>query len=80
MKTVTLAISEDLLHQAETHARRRGISLNTLFCHALQRELEHTAPGDDLLNALHATQARSRGQRWSRDELHDRHSASAGRN
>ena len=79
METVTLEISEDLLHHAEAHARRRGNSLSTLVCHALQRELDHTYPGDDLLKALDATHGRSGGQRWSRDELHDRHSAAGGR-
>lgn len=74
MRNITLSIPDDMVERGRTYARQRGVSLNALIREALQREIEresHDATAT-LLSALSATEGRSGGARWTRDELYDR--------
>lgn len=74
MRNITLSIPDDMVERGRTYARQRGLSLNALIREALQREIERESQDSTaaLLSALSATEGRSGGGRWTRDELYDR--------
>ena len=72
---VTLSIDEDLLRRAREAAKRRGTSLNQMIRDLLAAVTIDTDPSETVkeLQELWSQSATgSRGERWTRDDLHDR--------
>jgi Family of unknown function (DUF6364) len=74
MKNLTLSFDEKLLATARDYAARRGISLNNLI-----RELVSQVVGgeqkrsqlEDMFEMADASNLKSSGKRWSREDIYD---------
>lgn len=74
-RNLTLRLDEDVIRRAKVVAARRGISLSGLVAGQLEGIVERDARYEEArhlaLDALAAVADRG-GQRWSREELHER--------
>ena len=72
---VTLSIDDEILSRAREIATRRGTSLNQMIRDYLE-EVVSDLSSDEILRELHEqwekSSGDSRGQRWTREELHER--------
>jgi hypothetical protein len=72
---VTLSIDDDVLARARELAARRGTSVNQLIREYLE-ELASERSSDEIIDELkklwRSSSGNSAGNRWTREEIHDR--------
>lgn len=71
---LTISIDEEVLKLARIKALKQGTSVNALLIDYLEsysgsRQIQEDSI-KDLLALSHNAQSRSKGKKWSRDELH----------
>jgi hypothetical protein len=74
MKNITLAIDDETLAAGRAYAERHGTTLNALVRDLLVRTVgsDRSAVTREMFRLMDAASGRSRGKRWTRDELHAR--------
>jgi hypothetical protein len=74
MKNITLAIDEETLAAGRAYAERHNTTLNALVRDLLARtvRIDRTAAVDEMFRLMDSAPGHSRGERWTRDELHER--------
>jgi hypothetical protein len=77
MSNVTLAIDDDLLAAARRYAQDHGTTLNALVRKILEQTVQPRVDSwfDEFERVADESRGSSRGRRWNRDELHERHPA-----
>ena len=72
MRNITLSIDKEILKRGREYAKRHNISFNSL----VRRLVEQTVIADssqwleDTFSLMDRAEASSRGETWTRDELH----------
>jgi hypothetical protein len=72
---VTLSVDDEVLARAEELASRRGTSLNQMIGDYLQQLASDLSTGEmvqELESLWSLSAGDSHGQRWTREELHER--------
>ena len=74
MKNITLAIDDETLEAGRAYAERHQTTLNALVRDLLAKTVhtDRTATAAEMFRLMDDTPGRSRGKRWTRDELHAR--------
>ena len=74
MKNVTLAIEDSLVEEGRKYADAHGTTLNDLVRTLLERTVKRDANAqiEVLLRLMDEHSGDSRGQKWNREELHER--------
>jgi hypothetical protein len=74
MKNITLAIDEETLEAGRAYAERHQTTLNALVRDLLARTVhtDRTATAAEMFRLMDDAPGRSRGKRWTRDDLHAR--------
>ena len=74
MKNITLAIDEETLAAGRAYAERHHTTLNALVRDLLARtvHVDRSAAVEEMFRLMDSAPGHSRGERWTRDELHDR--------
>ena len=74
MKNITLALDEETLAAGRAYAERHGTTLNGLVRELLTRAVvtDRASLAHEMFRLMDASPGRSRGKRWTRDELHVR--------
>jgi plasmid stability protein len=76
MANLTISIEDELLKRARVRAAAEGTSVNAVLRAYLEewttRRQVYRDAGDDFLRIVGEGKAGSCGNRWTRDELHDR--------
>ncbi len=74
MKNITLALDEDTLEAGRAYAQRHQITLNALVRELLVKTVvaDQLAAVAEMFRLMDAHPGRSRGQRWSREDLYAR--------
>ena len=74
MKNITLAIDEETLAAGRAYADRHQTTLNALVRDLLARTVhsDRTATAEEMFRLMDDAPGRSRGKRWTRDDLHAR--------
>lgn len=74
MKNITLAIDEETLAVGRAYAERHGTTLNALVRDLLARTVhtDRKATAAEMFRLMDDAPGRSRGKRWTRDEIHAR--------
>ena len=74
MKNITLALDEETLDAGRNYAQRHQTTLNALVRELLVRTVvaDREAAVREMFRLMDAHPGRSRGRRWSRDELYAR--------
>jgi len=74
MKNITLAIDEATLAAGRAYAERHQTTLNALVRDLLARTVrtDRSAAADELFRRMDDAPGRSRGRRWTREDLHAR--------
>jgi hypothetical protein len=74
MKNITLAIDEKTLAAGRAYAERHQTTLNALVRDLLARTVhtDRTATAAEMFRLMDNAPGRSRGKRWTREELHVR--------
>jgi len=72
MKNITLAIDEETLEAGRAYADRHQTTLNALVRDLLAKTVhsDRTATAAEMFRLMDDAPGRSRGKRWTRDELH----------
>jgi hypothetical protein len=70
----TLAIDEETLAAGRAYAERHNATLNALMRDLLARtvHVDRTAAVEEMFRLMDDAPGHSRGERWTRDELHKR--------
>ena len=74
MKNITLAIDEETLAAGRAYADRHQTTLNALVRELLAKTVhsDRTATAEEMFRLMDDAPGRSRGKRWTRDDLHAR--------
>ncbi len=76
MANLTIAIDDEILQRARVRALEHGTSVNAVLRDYLTNYVGMAEKRDkavrSLLRLSHRSKARRGGQRWTRDELHER--------
>ena len=74
MKNITLAIDEEVLAAGRAYADRHRTTLNALVRDLLAKTVhaDRSATAEEMFRLMDEAPGRSRGKRWTRDELHAR--------
>ena len=74
MKNITLAIDEETLAAGRAYAERHHTTLNALVRELLARtvRVDRVAAVEEMFRLMDSAAGHSRGERWTRDELHER--------
>jgi len=74
MKNITLAIDDETLAAGRAYADRHQTTLNALVRDLLAKTVhsDRTATAEEMFRLMDDAPGRSRGKRWTRDELHGR--------
>jgi len=74
MKNITLALDEETLEAGRAYAERHQTTLNALVRDLLAKTVhsDRTATAAEMFRLMDDAPGRSRGKRWTRDELHGR--------
>lgn len=74
MKNITLALDEDTLDAGRAYARRHDTTLNALVRELLVKTVvaDREAAVREMFRLMDTNPGRSKGQRWTRDELYAR--------
>jgi hypothetical protein len=74
MKNVTLALDEETLEAGRSYAQRHQTTLNALVRELLVKTVmaDREAAVREMFRLMDAHPGDSRGQRWTREELHAR--------
>jgi len=74
MKNITLAIDEETLAAGRAYAERHNTTLNALVRDLLARtvHVDRAAAVAEMFRLMDSAAGHSRGERWTRDELHER--------
>jgi hypothetical protein len=74
VKNITLAIDEETLAAGRAYAERHQTTLNALVRDLLARTVlsDRRAAVREMFRLMDEAPGRSRGKRWTRDELHAR--------
>jgi len=74
MKNITLAIDDETLEAGRAYAERHQTTLNALVRDLLAKTVntDRTATVAEMFRLMDDAPGRSRGKRWTRDELHAR--------
>jgi hypothetical protein len=74
MPNITLSMDEQTLEASRRYAQEHGLSLNALVRRLLQQTVQRSSTSwvDECFAQMDRAAANSGGQRWSRDELHQR--------
>jgi plasmid stability protein len=76
MSNLTISTDRDVLKKARLRAVREGTSVNAVLRNFMESYAgvhgERVDAVHDLLELAKSTRSRSGGQRWSRDEVHER--------
>jgi hypothetical protein len=74
MKNITLAIDEETLEAGRAYASRHQTTLNALVRDLLAKTVhsDRTALAAEMFRLMDASPGRSRGKRWTRDEIYVR--------
>ena len=74
MKNITLAIDDETLEAGRAYAERHQTTLNALVRDLLAKTVhtDRAATAAEMFRLMDDAPGRSRGKRWTRDELHAR--------
>jgi hypothetical protein len=74
VKNITLALDEETLAAGRAYAQRHRTTLNALVRDLLARTVhtDRQATAAEMFRLMDDAPGRSRGKRWTRDELHAR--------
>ncbi len=74
MKNITLALDQETLEAGRAYAERHQTTLNALVRDLLAKTVhsDRTATAAEMFRLMDDAPGRSRGKRWTRDELHGR--------
>ena len=74
MKNITLALDEETLAAGRAYAERHHTTLNALVRDLLARtvHIDRAAAVEEMFRLMDRSPGRSRGKRWTRDELYER--------
>jgi hypothetical protein len=74
MKNITLSLDESILLAARARAEERGTTVNAMVRDFLERAVapDRKAGVLELLRLMKQYPVKSRGRRWTREELHER--------
>ncbi len=74
MKNITLALGEETLAAGRAYAERHHTTLNALVRDLLARtvHIDRAAAVEEMFRLMDRSPGRSRGKRWTRDELYER--------
>jgi hypothetical protein len=74
MKNITLALDEETLEAGRSYAQRHQTTLNALVRELLVKTVvaDREAAVREMFRLMDAHPGHSRGQRWTREELHAR--------
>lgn len=74
MKNITLALDEETLAAGRAYAERHHTTLNALVCNLLARtvRVDRSAAVAEMFRLMDGARGRSKGKRWTRDELYVR--------
>lgn len=74
MKNITLALDQETLEAGRAYAERHQTTLNALVRNLLAKTVhsDRTATAAEMFRLMDDAPGRSRGKRWTRDELHGR--------
>jgi hypothetical protein len=72
MKNITLAIDDNLLKLGREYARKHKLSFNMLVRRLIERTVRQSSSNwlDDTYKIMDKAKASSRGQKWTREDLH----------
>lgn len=74
VKNITLAIDEETLAAGRAYAERHQTTLNALVRDLLAKTVhsDRAATATEMFRLMDAAPGRSKGKRWTRDDLHAR--------
>lgn len=74
MKNITLALDDETLAAGRAYAERHQTTLNGLVRDLLAKTVhqDRAATAAEMFRLMDAAPGRSRGKRWTRDDLHAR--------
>ncbi len=74
MKNITLALDDEILDAGRTYAQRHQTTLNALIRELLVKTVvaDREAAVHEMFRLMDAYAGNSRGQRWTREDLHAR--------
>ncbi len=74
MKNVTLALDDETLNAGRAYAQRHQTTLNALIRELLEKTVlsDREASIREMFRLMDAYPGNSRGQHWTREELHER--------
>ena len=72
MRNITLSLDKEVLRRGREYAKRHNISFNALVRRLVEQTVtdESSQWLEDIFSLMDRTNASSRGEKWTRDELH----------